>query len=1770
MGSIFGTGPLDQPPFILPEEEPQPAPPQTEPQKTQTYASRFFNYVADSLSWSAAKIVEAIAITPGSIAQANNKSLAYLEALTGDEQFGDVVDSLSPLVSNLIADKLLDDGVIKSIIQSDKPFVTRLSRSLINEAAANIAVKLSDEGKPISAVTIIIALFNALNDSVKDLLSSDKLLDEPLDPSVGEIAKNSASKLLNVIFPYGGYELPLNYGINGLVWNKLKNSLIPDALISYARAVKPLLIVSQFQNLEHLPHGALAKRWIGQAVSFAEQEGKALLKDPKTAANLARKLVLLLPQDVKEDMQSRTPWLTDMFKQLGNADAESVSALWAFVNSGTESAVSFIIFHISRTLDPEDKGIDVAGKNLLKLIDSEMAPRHRLIRETYQQMIQANRIPENEPAYLRLFRPFVAKLIELSGIKEVISKLPDAVQGDIETLLAHTIGTLIAKHYQSDVPELAIGYASMVGQLGGISRMEELQQEPSSDLSLKLVEGTTASLTKLASGILTDDELRESISERLAALPKTLSPETKQMLTDALVSFLSGEDPQDAKMIEGVITLFRNSIEALASHTLYNLNRTLDPDNKGGGAAIRRLLELIKDTYMEQHPLIQETYRKLLDQNVVPETSDEYIQQFYPMVARLEEISGISSLLELFPIRHRLKLDAIIHKLLGEFLAKNYQTEIAPLVNYLLNIPLQTKEPEELNPFTDKLAEFAEEQKPALAKTIAKALVKKLPELENRLDTILRSELSGKKAGVAPEPEPAREGPSQDVIPPGYEELAAWMESWTLSQLTALESSNDPIIANIWQTINLMIDDILGFLLVGKGAASTNLPLNIKLSDYADVIIQFIEKSGDTLLQHYLTLLSEGKVPEETEEFVDRFLPLCKTLTEKLMLSEENSPLPKFIREAAAKYFNREVPLLLAKQYKQTIAPFAAMQQNREQLISLLGYKDEDKIPEGVAQLENILEIVADKIIGSVEASLFEIVEKRIGFNLGLLSLPKVKQLRDVYVKKVVKAFLMELFVNYIKNVDANGQPVRELPLSDILKNLALLLQKHLSENPAAFFEAASIPDENQRKEALRKAFAPMAKELIDQFRSPEAAAVQEPPVTLPFAYAIKGLWNDVEIEILPDVLASMFLDTTSLTVKKEELQQEIEEISGTSHIPEACRVIGHWVADFLPPFLFRERKDVVQTLYEAVSKVISKTGHANAEQVTAYLLEHGEEFKERICEDLFSFFPPDGEVAKIGGPLTKEYIETLMLKALKAVAEKVQQKEEAQAKQGDFLLSIAIRLMTIIHTHFASLNRVATQKGVSTFTVEHQDYLDALGSTLHHGVPHSEAAEMANRTIRECRKILKDNRERLETLTDPAKRAKCEDAIKDAHERLSKAKEVLNLERLPYFTEFSKTILDLTGIKGPDDLPFPSPLKEELWALFEQDLLPMVFRELLGSMLEPKNINAMIIAGLEIFDEALDRVPDPEEQPYQPPQDEKQRELNRVCGSLILALANIMPQSIIKTMFKINKFKAMSAEVIGATVRQVLCEKWTLMTLINTGIASGLSSLHPGEWKEVDGKMTFVGAGEFGEIKFTSPLTAEEVEQSERAGMKQQVRSRAEMKQLMVRTSHKLIKQTIEGLFKWPFIKLHAIWRKCVNKVFGKHADAVRQYFHWLGTKALFRGIQAVAKIIGASFEKVFWFFADLYLSYRAEQVIRNLELDIHESLLYKLVDALTDALKADGTGFIETEAIQEILSEAERLEAEDLVRVGRYLERFGRYQEEEAAKATDEEMPDSSLQQE
>jgi hypothetical protein len=240
-----------------------------------------------------------------------------------------------------------------------------------------------------------------------------------------------------------------------------------------------------------------------------------------------------------------------------------------------------------------------------------------------------------------------------------------------------------------------------------------------------------------------------------------------------------------------------------------------------------------------------------------------------------------------------------------------------------------------------------------------------------------------------------------------------------------------------------------------------------------------------------------------------------------------------------------------------------------------------------------------------------------------------------------------------------------------------------------------------------------------------------------------------------------------------------------------------------------------------------------------------------------------------------------------------------------------------------------------------------------------------------------------------------------------------------------------------------------------------------------------------------------------------------------------------------------MSAEAIGAAVRRHLCEKWTLMEIIDTAFESGMKSLHPGTWEAGKKGEVFVPEGDEG-LHFTFPVDADELEVKERQEYEEYKQTKKELRKTMVTTAHKLLASNIRDLFKWPAKQLLKLWNKCVDKVFRSHSQDVRNFFHWLGAKEIFRLMEACLNLIKVPFKKTFWFFADLYLGYRAKGVIKNLKLDIHENLLYKLSDALMKALKSEETPTLPKE-MDEVLTHAQAFEATERERVRNYLIRLG-----------------------
>ena len=75
------------------------------------------------------------------------------------------------------------------------------------------------------------------------------------------------------------------------------------------------------------------------------------------------------------------------------------------------------------------------------------------------------------------------------------------------------------------------------------------------------------------------------------------------------------------------------------------------------------------------------------------------------------------------------------------------------------------------------------------------------------------------------------------------------------------------------------------------------------------------------------------------------------------------------------------------------------------------------------------------------------------------------------------------------------------------------------------------------------------------------------------------------------------------------------------------------------------------------------------------------------------------------------------------------------------------------------------------------------------------------------------------------------------------------------------------------------------------------------------------------------------------------------------MELLQQVPESYTRVALKFNSVKKFTTEAVGEAVRKQLGENLTFAQIIEKGIASGIPSFHPGDWKEVDREIGYLSA---------------------------------------------------------------------------------------------------------------------------------------------------------------------------------------------------------------------
>lgn len=1016
------------------------------------------------------------------------------------------------------------------------------------------------------------------------------------------------------------------------------------------------------------------------------------------------------------------------------------------------------------------------------------------------------------------------------------------------------------------------------------------------------------------------------------------------------------------------------------------------------------------------------------------------------------------------------------------------------------------------------------------------------------------------------------------------------LKGWLSSQLQQFGDLKNPSTATLWKFLGKGTEAAVSYMalhMFQSGRENGGGGIFSSLFKMLEEMSAFDRRNQETIHSLRQKLLRDKKDPETSPEYVECFKPLAAVLEKSFGISNLKSIVMEmggasalisgdelFLQNLARAYHTDLLPAIQlyramegsTDEKEALLSPIndsllAAKQQLRQQLILPRGgvvicsLENASIVSE---QMENLCGVIAQHAATAVQKKMHEEIKRQIGVLPDRLSSPGSIEVQSLYLKKVIQSSLMQMLAGHLKeepldqiqatNDSDQETAIARLSLPQMFRKYAKILEKHLIEDSEKIQAAALASEEpEKRQKALREAFQPLAKSLM-QLAIPWTDKTADFPLDIPFQAALKASWGAIQDSVIPDILAGMYVDTTlwkrAESISRDTISAEIK----TPYVPEACRVLAEWVHEFTPAFIGSNRKEISEGIYNGVAKYLVQSGNPEGVSVSQYLLENEDSIKKRLCENILSCIPPDGPLANATRPLTSQYMESFMLKLCSNMSVNINEAQGRTPEQQEmFMVNLGLHLLQAFNQHFSKVNEITgLKKRYAAYQVSHEDYIAGFGDKLHPGIPQTDNGLKARLRIKEALSVIDKERRLSQKEKDPVKQQQSRKKIQAAQATIrTKRMEELK-ERKKFFDPLVKSLIQLSGFKGPEDLALPESMRQSAWETFTTSLLPSVIESMFEVMARPETRVKLMLNGLESLNRAMDTI---QPQAVQPEvvDDELQQKLNKACGELVLQLVQLVPHSMVQTAFKIDKFKILenqSAEIVGKAVRNYLGKDLNLLTLMDQGVQAGLTTLYPGgQWKpDSRGMLRFEPDKSKIKPVDISQMTDEALEQQERARLLQTDKEMQQMRKLMIKTTRRVMSESMMSGFTLPFLKLKqlwetfkAAWNRCVAKCV--LPEKVSQFFRWVGETIIFRIIEAflsfcwrlAGKGVGlgkdalsfalSPFREAFWFFMEIHLGRKADAVIKSLQLEIHENLLYQLTDVLVKSVTVENP-FAESEA--------------------------------------------------
>lgn len=679
-------------------------------------------------------------------------------------------------------------------------------------------------------------------------------------------------------------------------------------------------------------------------------------------------------------------------------------------------------------------------------------------------------------------------------------------------------------------------------------------------------------------------------------------------------------------------------------------------------------------------------------------------------------------------------------------------------------------------------------------------------------------------------------------------------------------------------------------------------------------------------------------------------------------------------------------------------------------------------------------------------------------------------------LETIISSTIFKAFVNIADTADPVIKPSekehsRQVLVSNVLVQFVGAISHNFESIHVHAKKIMEINDPKQRAEKFRKVFRPLAKEFLNR-------AIPNPSEELQIPEALKdSIWKLIEEQFLPDMLSKAYEDVAGWYYAKDKEAEKLKKIFGTTHPAKMAELLGQYASDFLPHYLSTSHDQVGESLFSILKAYLLSSKAPAASEALKSVESDQEGLKNLFAKNVQKVAESQEEVVCQVWPATKEYMEAVMMRILARVGERVHNLEdEGHAEHHEnFLLEMAIKLLNVMTDHFVTLTEIkdAAKKG-NAFEVPKAEILKKFKG-LHKGVPNDPKL-----SDEEKAKVRSEN----------------------------------------FFKPLTKDILGLAGINTPGDLPVPKALQQQIWDAMRDQLVPEVMRGIFETFLDPHSLNLLILNSLELFNAALEKIPEGEVQEVE--DDAHQRELNKTCGELILRLIKMVPTTLAHSILKFDRVKAMTAETIGKAVRQNL-KSWTAVQMLDSALYGGVLGLHTGEWKGEPGqpgqekfhpkKVVLDHQGneslEPSRMSFYFPKTGPGKKMFEA----EQVRRRSEVdkkvKELLTSTISKQVKGTIQYVIKGRWKQFQARFDAFIKRHFGELGMKLKKVIDAVLRTIFFTGLGTLLSLVFYPLYKVGELGVDQYIKWRSKQILRNLHMPIHENLVYKMTEAFVGALK-------------------------------------------------------------